>query len=568
MVLAGGIGVLALQRGGIPSDAGQAPNSQRLASEGWKVYLGIALAVPVIALLVQRDALAGAMLMIFGFLAFTWLIMQAIQRDKVARERLYVALILMFFSMMFWAFFEQAGSSINNFTDRNIDRVIDDTRMTASAGEVIDVVLNQEQVGYKVDLTQEQLYGLLAPSLSDLPAKKLLPYAKEKLTGVPNSLDELGQQSAVPDGLTLDEAELQTLSGHLQAFLAQLLDKRTREALGLDEAVYTEMNTDKQLVAVYEKLTGTPMPTALDALKTQAREQLGLTDEELARAVLVVDLQRRLAHVPLGLTREGLKNKSVDELRALAQRLLNYQFDGNALVVTINVRDELRSKKNEKVQWQVSAEHATMNVDGAEMPASIFQSVNAIFIILLAPFFSALWSGLAARGFEPSTPVKFALGVTQLGLGFACLWIGAQQSDDRGMVWMGWLLASYFLQTTGELCLSPVGLSMVTKLSPADIVSTVMGAWFMATAFSNYLAGMIATLTGVSHGEDSSLIPAPIHTVHVYGDVFGKIALTAVVVGLLCFALSPLLTRWMHQGVEAEPAPEQAADHGASQPAE
>jgi proton-dependent oligopeptide transporter, POT family len=116
-----------------------------------------------------------------------------------------------------------------------------------------------------------------------------------------------------------------------------------------------------------------------------------------------------------------------------------------------------------------------------------------------------------------------------------------------------WLLLGYLLHTTGELCLSPVGLSMVTKLSPSRIVSTVMGAWFLATAFSNFLAGVIAQLTGV-HGEggDAQVIPPPSGTLHVYGDVFGQIGIVAIGSALVCFALSPLLRRWMHAGVASQ----------------
>ena len=550
MVIAGGIGVVALQRGGVPRDAGLCPDPVKLKAEGWKVYASIAVAVPILAVLVQRSAWAGYLLMVFGALAFSWLIMQALKREKVARERLYVALILMFFSMMFWAFFEQAGSSVNNFTDRNVDRVLEDSTSTAvtetQVGQVVSLNMNQEQVGYSVMLDQNQLYAMLRPSLTNLPAKRLLPYSKAKLSNMPLSMSKEEQRSAVPADKTVSDEEL-------PKFIGELRDERTREALGLEKTIYDEMNTDKQMLAVHEKLSGKALPEDLETLKSQAKTELGMTDEELDDIRAVDDLQRRLAHVPLGLTNDGLKAMSADELRSLAGLLLDWHFDGNSLLVTINVRDELRDKDNEKVDWKVAPEHVGMTIGGAEVPASIFQSVNPIFIILLAPFFSALWGRLAGMGMEPSTPVKFALGVTQLGLGFGCLWMGAQTADQGGMVWVSWLLLAYLLQTTGELCLSPVGLSMVTKLSPVDIVSTVMGAWFMATAFSNYLAGMIATLTGVSHGEDSSLIPAPIDTVHVYGDVFGKIALTAVFVGLLCFAIAPILKRWMHEGVEEPP---------------
>jgi POT family proton-dependent oligopeptide transporter len=203
-----------------------------------------------------------------------------------------------------------------------------------------------------------------------------------------------------------------------------------------------------------------------------------------------------------------------------------------------------------------------MRVGGNEVPASIFQAANPVFILVFGLLFSALWTALSRRGLEPSTPVKFALGLLQLGLGFAALWLGASQADSRGMVAMGWLILGYLLHTTGELCLSPVGLSMITKLSPSRMVSTVMGAWFLASAFSNLLAAMIASLTGVGGEEGGEkVIPPPLETVHVYGDVFGQIALAAIVASFLCLALSPLLTRWMHG--EA-PGPGGALPGGAS----
>jgi POT family proton-dependent oligopeptide transporter len=116
------------------------------------------------------------------------------------------------------------------------------------------------------------------------------------------------------------------------------------------------------------------------------------------------------------------------------------------------------------------------------------------------------------------------------------------------MVALGWLLLAYLFHTTGELCLSPVGLSMVTKLSPGQLVSTVMGTWFLATAFSQYLAAVISQFTGVGEGEGGSGgVPAPVDTVHVYGDVFGQIAIAAGISAAICFALAPLLKRWMHE---------------------
>jgi POT family proton-dependent oligopeptide transporter len=189
-----------------------------------------------------------------------------------------------------------------------------------------------------------------------------------------------------------------------------------------------------------------------------------------------------------------------------------------------------------------------MGVGGSEIPASTFQAANPIFILVFGLVFSAAWTWLGRRGLEPSTPVKFGLGLVQLGAGFGAFWQGVQLADQDGMVGMGWLLLGYLLHTTGELCLSPVGLSMVTRLSPSRIVATVMGGWFLATAFSNVLGAFIAQLTGVGHGEEGAgSVPPPSQTLHVYGDVFGQIALISLAAAVVVFALSPILRRWMHE---------------------
>lgn len=183
-----------------------------------------------------------------------------------------------------------------------------------------------------------------------------------------------------------------------------------------------------------------------------------------------------------------------------------------------------------------------------EVPASIFQAVNPVYILLLAPLFGRLWVGLGRRGWEPSMPLKFGLGILQLGLGFAALWFGARQASADGVVAVGWLLLGYWLHTTGELCLSPIGLSMVTKLSPPKIVGLMMGTWFLSSSFAQYTGGLIAALTGVhAEGEGAgSTVPPPSVTVHVYADVFGKVAVVALLVGLVLMLVSPTLARRTH----------------------
>jgi POT family proton-dependent oligopeptide transporter len=127
---------------------------------------------------------------------------------------------------------------------------------------------------------------------------------------------------------------------------------------------------------------------------------------------------------------------------------------------------------------------------GWEMPASFLQSVNSIFIILLAPVFGALWIRLGRR--QPSTPAKMGFGLAFLAIGFLVLAWGASFTAGGARVSMLWLIVTYLLHTVGELCLSPVGLSSVTKLSPKSLVGQMMGTWFMGTALGNLIAGLAA----------------------------------------------------------------------------
>ena len=118
---------------------------------------------------------------------------------------------------------------------------------------------------------------------------------------------------------------------------------------------------------------------------------------------------------------------------------------------------------------------------------------------------------------------------------------------------MFWVLLAILLHTTGELCTSPIGLSMVSNLSPRTIASTVMGAWWLGMAIANNLSGVIAKLTGLEEGGGGpQVVPRPLDTLPTYGRVFGQIAIAAMIAAVFCFALSPLLTKWMHNDVRAE----------------
>ncbi|WIO73250.1 peptide MFS transporter [Porticoccaceae bacterium LTM1] len=467
LIAAGIISFKAISKGGLSKEAGEAADPTKLKRKIWgiradhMVYIGTLIAAPIIALMIagnrsvkmisdeflegmqgstigdlgatllgELSTPTGLILFLTGVVAIVYLLKESFKASKVERERLWVVMSLMFFSLLFWAFFEQAGSSISNFTDRNIDRVNEER------------VLTQADVGktYTIDLTQEQLgYQNTHPEMNPLIAKAIRQVHTER--GV--------------------------VEEQIESLIAEVAK----------QGVFTL--------------------TALDALKTAKTE------------------------------------------------------DGEPL--------------NKGVNWQVSEPNIGMGIGGTVIPASTFQSANPIFILLFGLVFTALWTYMGKRGREPSTPIKFSLGLLQLGLGFLALWYGASLSNERGMVGMEWLLLGYLLHTTGELCLSPVGLSMVTKMSPKRLVSTVMGAWFLATAFSSYLAAIIATFTGVGHGSNGhNVIPAPIETVNVYGDVFGTIAIAAISSSVLLLLITPILVRWSHEEAivhEKDETPKLVTEH-------
>ena len=181
---------------------------------------------------------------------------------------------------------------------------------------------------------------------------------------------------------------------------------------------------------------------------------------------------------------------------------------------------------------------------GWSVPGPVFQSLNAGYIFMFAPLVAWLWIWLAKRDLNPSTPVKFALGVAMAGLGFLALVAGMQGSGDVGLTPVIFIFLIYWIHTMGELMVSPVGLSAVTKLAPARIVGMTMGAWFLYSGLSNFLAGIIARTTGAETigGQMTNVAAAKAGYIEVYTQV-GFIALGISVLMLL---ISPVITRMMH----------------------
>ncbi len=462
------VAITALTRGGLPKEIGRAPYPELWRANLIKVLIGIVFAIPVFVLLVsgfkilpgfneqltlipesiikpmqesqsklvkglatfvnEASRPAGLVLALSGIIATIYLMREALRMNKIARERMFVVFILTFFSIWFWAFFEQQGSSVNNFADRNVDRV-SETRLVAKS-----------DVGQSVELRlTEDLKGM--------------EYFSQEFLGHEN-----GSTKVIPQ-----------------------IEKAVRQ-----------------------------VEAAKEEGKRMSAEKLQAT---------IADLQKEPKMTMTAMT----------YLREFAKQ-------------------DIATLEDKKIEWKYVEENVgKIGLGGAEIPASVFQAVNSIFIILLGLVLTGLWSLLGSFGMEPTAPVKFALSLIQVGLAFAMVYFGAQTADSDGMVASYWLLLLFLFLTTGELCLSPIGLSMVTKLSPARLVSTVMGSWFLATAFAQFLAGIISQFASVNEGG-STIVPIPSATVHIYGDVYKLLAILACGSGVVCLALSPLLKKWMHIG--------------------
>ncbi|HNW17446.1 MAG TPA: oligopeptide:H+ symporter [Sphingorhabdus lacus] len=197
-------------------------------------------------------------------------------------------------------------------------------------------------------------------------------------------------------------------------------------------------------------------------------------------------------------------------------------------------------------------------VDRGGVPAGIFQSINPIYIILLAPLFAGLWQWLGRKGKEPSAPAKFGLAIIQMGFANLVLVWGAEAFGIAAMTPVYLVFLYYLLATTAELCLSPVGLSAMNRLAPKFLASLIMGAWFYMTAVGNFVAGKIGEATGGHDGEMSKQ-----GLLDVY-ELFGWIALG---VGVAVLLVSPIVKKWMHLDTLEDEKLEGAAEMGEAQAA-
>ncbi len=181
---------------------------------------------------------------------------------------------------------------------------------------------------------------------------------------------------------------------------------------------------------------------------------------------------------------------------------------------------------------------------------SVFQSVNAVFIVAIAPVIATMWPALAKRSMNPSIPRKFAIGLMMVGAGFAVLVFAIKTfvTDGAKISWM-WLTLTYLVHTVAELCISPIGLSMVTKLARPKETGLAMGGWFLSIAVANYAAGKIAAIATAGDKAVEGVAPRVLsmgEKLAQYQDVFFQLTIAGLIVGALYFVLAPQIDKLMH----------------------
>jgi POT family proton-dependent oligopeptide transporter len=181
---------------------------------------------------------------------------------------------------------------------------------------------------------------------------------------------------------------------------------------------------------------------------------------------------------------------------------------------------------------------------GGAMTAAQTQSFNSGFILMLVPVFSALWAYLGRRNLDPNPVLKFSIALLQVGLSFLILVWGASFADAQYRIPLMFLIVAYLIQTTGELCLSPVGLSWMTKLSTPTVISTLMATWFLSSSWAQYLGGFVAEKASVETVAGQVLDPAA--ALATYSSVFGALGWWTIGIGVALGLASPFLKKLAH----------------------
>ena len=420
-----------------------------------------------------------------------------VRLSKIEIDRIAVILTLTFFCIAFWSVFEQAGTSLNIFAKKGTNRQVP----AVIAQKVPGFLANQDELDVKIAMNdlRKKLFALITATdalendIAELPSELCTLIFSQKFTDAKERIESLGEQ--------------------LPAEKVDVFKKALDSVSILFESASSTLNKANEA----RRQAGFPELSISITDFTQAYEQEKVEQEELTRNVdrlfsektstLVKADQETLDVIKEGILQDVTKAKQVD---FLAQETQN--IDQSTAIYTF--------------------------------PATWYQSVNPLSVVIFAPLFNLFWGFLRKHHLEPSTPVKFGVGLILLSVAFMFMIAGAFQSvETNGNAAAYWLLFTYVFCTWGELCLSPVGLSMVSRLAPPRYASLLMGTWFLSSAIAGYLSGKLAAVLG-SGSNSVSFFFGPKGGL---ADFFLILTIAPMLAGVIVFLISPKLCKMMHE---------------------
>ena len=461
-------------------------------------------------------------------------------------DRMFVIGVLSIFVIAFWVAFEQAGSSLNIFAKANTDRAVAGAVQNVTPEwaskrlflknedfveykKIVDKVWKlSDRIGHESDVTE-------GPSFSDrLNRFNIFRHSKEE------------EETALEEQI----AELKTLAAELRLALRsskypivqEAIEKLNQAVVEDDEAIVEGLLAKLDMIAEAGK-DDFAVGEMVVELKLAAQDiaDKALAAEKIREELKKPELARIVDHLPESET-DKAADKKITGHEERRERILK--------AITVLIEGE-QGKRGQEIQAALLAMDSAERkfdvryVAGTEVltfPATWYQSVNAMCVVIFAPLFMIMWGVLARFGIEPSTPTKFALGLFLVSASFIVMIPGAMEAKaSGGKAMFHWLLLCYLLATWGELCLSPIGLSMITKLAPARYASIAMGCWFLASSVSYIMAGYMASYFG--SGEGISLLFGKDGGL---ADFFLLMAIIPLVIGCIALAMAPTLKKKMH----------------------
>jgi dipeptide/tripeptide permease len=476
--------------------------------------------------------------------------------DKKDYDRMFVILVLAIFVMAFWIAFEQAGSSLNIFAKVNTDRTVSATLQNAVPERFSPFLKNEDFLEYKSVVQKvERLAGQIG--------------REDEVVEGPSFAERIDRFN-IFRGATQDELETLPIEEQIARVRGIAAELKRRLRSSEHEETQQQIDVWNQRITTEDELIVEVLVRKLDSIAAFGSNNNDVVD--IADAVSLNEVIETLKQTVGEMDDKALAAEAIREalrinptLSRVADRYALTET-GKAANAKIAEHEKRRAEYlkeiaalvvDEQGKFGVQIQQALLTMEDTErkfnvryrpgeevltFPATWYQSVNAMCVVIFIPLFMIMWGILARLGIEPSTPTKFAIGLLLVSVSFVVMIPGAIEAKaSGGKAAFYYLLACYLLATWGELCLSPIGLSMVSKLSPARYASQFMGVWFLASSLSYLAAGYMASYFG--SGEGVTLFFGPEGGL---ADFFLVMAVIPAIVGFIALGMASTLKKKMH----------------------